>query len=221
MTDGTRGASRNSPGRAVPPLLAGFALLIAFGVMACRAEPPPDVGGPSVGALSSASPSGPPASSVAIDDGALPTAAADRGPARLRIPALRLDAAVSPVGVDPRTGDFDVPPSIDRVGWYRYGPGVTATAGSIVIAGHVDSATQGAGAFFRLGALSPGDRVYADDREFRVIGRERYRKSRIPLDRYFARDGALRLTLITCGGPFDAATGHYRDNVVVTASPVR
>ena len=60
-----------------------------------------------------------------------------------------------------------------------------------------------------------------DDREFRVIGRERYRKSRIPLDRYFARDGALRLTLITCGGPFDAATGHYRDNVVVTASPVR
>jgi hypothetical protein len=28
------------------------------------------------------------------------------------------------------------------------------------------------------------------------------------------------LTLITCGGPFDARTRHYRDNVVVTAEPV-
>jgi hypothetical protein len=24
---------------------------------------------------------------------------------------------------------------------------------------------------------------------------------------------------VTCGGPFDAAIGHYRDNVVVTAVP--
>jgi hypothetical protein len=221
MTDATRGASRNHPGRAVLPLAAGVALLVAFGLMACRAQPPPDVGGPSVDALASASPAGAPTSGVAIEDGALPTATADRAPTRLRIPALKLDAVVDAVGVDPRTGDFDVPPSIDRVGWYRYGPGATATAGSIVIAGHVDSATQGAGAFFRLGSLSPGDGVYLDNREFRVIGRERYSKSRIPLGRYFARDGPLRLTLITCGGPFNAATRHYRDNVVVTALPSR
>ena len=45
-------------------------------------------------------------------------------------------------------------------------------------------------------------------------------KTRIPLERYFARDGALRVTLITCGGPFDRTTGHYRDNVVVTAEAV-
>jgi hypothetical protein len=49
------------------------------------------------------------------------------------------------------------------------------------------------------------------------VGREVLQKTDIPLDRYFARDGAPRLTLITCGGPFDKATGHYRDNVVVTA----
>jgi hypothetical protein len=35
----------------------------------------------------------------------------------------------------------------------------------------------------------------------------------------FARDGAPRLVLITCGGPFDAATGNYEDNVVVYATP--
>ena len=40
------------------------------------------------------------------------------------------------------------------------------------------------------------------------------------MDRCFARDGAARLTLITCGGPAGPETGHYRDNVVVTAQPV-
>ena len=28
-----------------------------------------------------------------------------------------------------------------------------------------------------------------------------------------------RLVLVTCGGPFDQAAGHYRDNIVVTAVP--
>ena len=56
-------------------------------------------------------------------------------------------------------------------------------------------------------------------RTYRVVAREEYRKTKIPLDRYFARDGKPRLTLITCGGPFDREAGHYRDNIVVTAVP--
>jgi hypothetical protein len=52
-----------------------------------------------------------------------------------------------------------------------------------------------------------------------VVAREEYDKTKIPLAKYFATDGAPRLTLITCGGPFNEATGHYRDNVVVTAVP--
>ena len=153
-----------------------------------------------------------------------PAAVDQVAPVRLRIPALGLDASVAAVGVDAETGDFDVPPSVDRVGWYRFGPGLTARAGSIVVAGHVDSADQGKGAFFRLGSLAPGDTITVagasgEQRVFDVIARERYRKTRIPLARYFARDGAPRLTLITCGGPFDSATRHYRDNIVVTAQP--
>jgi hypothetical protein len=46
-----------------------------------------------------------------------------------------------------------------------------------------------------------------------------YRKGDLPLERYFARDGAPRLTLITCTGPFDRPAGGYRDNLVVTAVP--
>jgi hypothetical protein len=37
----------------------------------------------------------------------------------------------------------------------------------------------------------------------------------------FARKGPLRLVLITCGGPYDADAGGYRDNVVVVSTPLR
>jgi hypothetical protein len=32
--------------------------------------------------------------------------------------------------------------------------------------------------------------------------------------------GRARLVLVTCGGPYNRTTGHYRDNIVVTAVPV-
>ncbi|PRY29868.1 class F sortase [Pseudosporangium ferrugineum] len=222
MTGGI-GAPRGVPGRAALPLLAGVVLLAAFGIAACRSRTAPDVGGATVSALASAapSPSGP-APAVVVRDGAPPAGTGVDGPTGLRIPALGLTATVDPVGVS-ADGEFDVPPSVDRVGWYEFGPGLSARAGSIVIAGHVDSADQGRGAFFRLGALTAGDAVTltgaSGGREFEVVARERYTKTAIPLAKYFARDGRPRLTLITCGGPFDRRTGHYRDNVVVTAVP--
>jgi hypothetical protein len=207
----------------------GAAMLVATGVAACQAEPPADVGAATVTAMATASaaPTGPgiTRSGVPVQDGGLPSADPVEPPVKLVIPAMRLNATVAAVGVDARTGEFDVPLSVDRVGWYRFGPGVEATAGSIVVAGHVDSAAQGKGAFFALGKLAKGERITvagADgvDRVFTVVARERYAKTKIPLEKYFARNGKVRLTLITCGGPFDARTGHYRDNVVVTAAPV-
>ncbi|WP_328475269.1 class F sortase [Actinoplanes sp. NBC_00393] len=220
MSIGARtGTSRRSPGRALLLLASGLVLTTGATLVACRSQPAEDFGAPAVTALASTAPP-----SVRVQDGTLPAAAAVDAPTRLRIPALDLDATVDPVGIDAATGDFAVPPSVDRVGWYRYGPGFSASAGSVVIAGHVDSAEQGDGAFFRLGTLDAGDPVTLvgpgrQSREFKVVARERYRKTAIPLDRYFARDGATRLTLITCGGPFDAETRHYRDNVVITAEP--
>ncbi|WP_326555045.1 class F sortase [Micromonospora sp. NBC_01813] len=206
---------------------AGAAVLLTVALAACGAGAPDDVGADEVRELASPSaPAGPApsaAAAVPVRPGALPEAAAALAPTRLAIPAIDVVARVDPVGIDPDSGEFDVPPSVDRVGWYRFGPGLDTGAGSLVIAGHVDGAGQGPGAFFRLRELSQGDRieVVAGDqvREFRVVGREEYDKSEIPLDRYFARDGEPRLTLITCGGPFDAAARRYRDNIVVTAVP--
>jgi len=39
-------------------------------------------------------------------------------------------------------------------------------------------------------------------------------------DDVFARTGKARLVLVTCGGPFDQRSGHYKDNIVVTAVPL-
>ncbi|WP_433076670.1 class F sortase [Dactylosporangium sp. CA-052675] len=205
-------------------MLLGAVLLTGAAVTACAQRPAPTVAASSAAALASATPSSS-GSGGPVIAGALPSAPAVVAPARLRIGKLDVNATVNPVGVDERTGDFAVPPSVDVVGWYRYGPGLEATAGSIVIAGHVDSAQQGGGAFFKLRDLGPGDRIDVTGGNgtmyrFSVVAREIYPKATIALQRYFARDGAVRLTLITCGGPFDSRTGHYRDNVVVTAQPI-
>ncbi|WP_025620556.1 class F sortase [Salinispora cortesiana] len=209
---------------ALAAMAAGAALTVAA-LVAVAARPAADVGADEVTALADTAPSAAGGRSpVPVRKGALPTGAAVVPPVGLRIPTIGVTATVAAVGINPQTSEFEVPPSVDQVGWYRYGPGLAAPAGSVVIAGHVDSSTQGEGAFFRLRELDQGDRLIVtgsdgQERTYRVIAREEYQKTRIPLDRYFARDGDRRLTLITCGGPFDADTRRYRDNLVVTAVP--
>ena len=212
------GTPRTRPGRALLLVLLGVSLAVVSGVVACQSAPAEDFGAPAVTTLESSAPA--PAPTTSAPPRRAPVAG---GPTRLGIPALELDATVDAVGVDAKTGDFAVPPSVNRVGWYKYGPGFAADEGSIVIAGHVDSAAEGKGAFFKLGTLKAGDTMTltgpdGQERAFEVVARERYRKVAIPLEKYFARDGAVRLTLITCGGPFDPKTRHYRDNVVITAT---
>jgi LPXTG-site transpeptidase (sortase) family protein len=149
--------------------------------------------------------------------------AAPAPPVRVRLPAFAVDAPVTPVGVDDR-GRMDVPFDIRTVGWYRFGPGPGATTGSAVLSGHVDDRDQGYGAFHRLGALAPGDPVAVDLADggvvsYRVAAVTRVPKGDLPVDEVFARTGAPRLTLVTCGGPFDNDAHAYTENVVVVARP--
>jgi len=144
-------------------------------------------------------------------------------PTRLRIDALGVDAKVIPVGVDDR-GELAIPDDVGTAGWYRYGAAPGAAHGSVVLAGHVDSAQQGVGAFHALWSAEPGmlihlDRAKGGPLSYRVVSRETFDKDAIPLSDLFAATGAPRLTLITCGGPFDRESLSYVDNVVVTAVP--
>jgi hypothetical protein len=96
-------------------------------------------------------------------------------------------------------------------------------SGSVVIDGHVDSATRGLGALFRLREARPGDRLVLMNAAgrataYKVVARRSYAKVSLPAE-VFARDVGPRLVLITCGGRFDYATRHYANNVVVYAVP--
>ena len=144
-------------------------------------------------------------------------------PIRLTIPSLHIDAPIVAVGVD-ESGQMQIPPLVTQIGWYKYGPAPGATSGSIVLAGHVDSATQALGAFFRLRDIPEHAEVTITARNgsllsYTVIAREEFPKTMVPLRSLFARTGPPRLTLITCGGTFNRTIRSYNDNIVITALP--
>jgi hypothetical protein len=144
-------------------------------------------------------------------------------PTRVRLARRGIDAPVYGVDIDTRTGALAIPKDIDRVAWWRDGAAPGSANGAILLAGHVDSAKRGAGAFYALKSARRGDTVTvtSDDgktREYRVSTTQRVRKAALPASIY-SRTGRRRLVLVTCGGPFNQAIGHYRDNIIVTAYP--
>ena len=130
---------------------------------------------------------------------------------------------MQPSVIDLRTGQLAVPTDIHRTGWWKDGAAPGDSAGTVLIAGHVDSAAAGAGAFYPLKSAQAGATVTittSDGHSFRyrVTRMQIVLKANLPIG-IFTRSGAARLVLVTCGGPFDYRTGHYIDNVIVYASP--
>jgi sortase (surface protein transpeptidase) len=214
---------------AVATAVLGVALAVAAPTTWGLTRPEPTAGAPVTQALGAPSSPG----VAAVEPGDLPivaarpaapaTAAQLPAPEHLAVPARGVDAVVEAVGVQP-DGQMTLPDDVDRVGWYRFGPAPGAD-GSAVIAGHVDDREQGLGALAPLREAEVGDEVVVTDSagtgtRWRVVSRELIQKQVLPLDRLFAREGPPRLTLITCGGPFLAEFGSYRDNVVVVTEPL-
>jgi sortase (surface protein transpeptidase) len=76
--------------------------------------------------------------------------------------------------------------------------------------------------FYQLKQLRPGEPVYvkrADDSvaEFKVTNVQVYPKAQFPTAAVYGPVPDSELRLITCGGTFDPATGHYLSNVIVDA----
>jgi len=140
----------------------------------------------------------------------------------VRIARLGIDAPISAVGIDMKAGALGIPENIKRVGWWRDGATPGDEAGTALIAGHVDSAKNGAGAFYALKSAHRGDTVTVTQGgktlKYRVTTIKTMKKSALPTNIY-TRTGSPKLVLVTCGGPFDPKIGHYRDNIVVTAVP--
>ncbi|WP_329102568.1 class F sortase [Micromonospora sp. NBC_01699] len=148
-----------------------------------------------------------------------PDPAAPTGPPdRVRIPRIGVDSSLAVLGLD-RSGQLAAPADYARAGWFGAGtaPGDTGPA---VIAGHVDS-TTGPAVFYRLHELRTGDRVEVRRGGrwigFVVVASSRHDKDEFPTAEVYGPTPGPELRLVTCTGPFDDRTRHYRDNLVVYA----
>lgn len=199
---------------------AGVALLVACtpvgaGGVAPTSSPPDTPGAPSPAPTSTLRPD--------VQGATLPTPAPRVPPVELRIPELGVDMPVVEVGVEP-TGQMELPVDPAVAGWYRFGPDAASIEGTVTIAAHVDAVGYPLGPLARLRDVSVGsviETVAADGspRAYVVESLTYYEKAALPTGELFARTGPPALVLITCGGPFDSTTGHYRDNVVAIARP--
>jgi LPXTG-site transpeptidase (sortase) family protein len=141
-------------------------------------------------------------------------------PVSLTIPLIGVQTNLITLGLT-SLGALQVPSSTSVAGWYTGSPRPGAI-GPAIIVGHIDS-VSGPGVFFRLDELTRGDKIYvkrADGTlvEFRVTSVQTYLKDDFPTKDVYGPVPDAELRLITCGGAFDAATGHYLSNIVVYAT---
>ncbi|WP_219471398.1 class F sortase [Nonomuraea rhizosphaerae] len=143
-------------------------------------------------------------------------------PTRIKIPKIKVNAAIGSVTVDIK-GNLGTPslskPSL--TGWYKFSP-VPGEMGPAVINGHV-STKKGRAVFYRLSELAKGDQIYVyrSDKKvtrFTVSGVEQVSKSTFPSKRVYGNTKNAQLRLITCGGVFNKSAHSYTDNIVVYAT---
>lgn len=147
---------------------------------------------------------------------AAPKFAARSIPQHLQIPNLGISVGLSTLGLN-KDNTVQVPTNFGVPGWYKYGP-TPGERGSAVILGHVDSHT-GPGVFYRLNNLRPGMPIIVTLADhvvvhFKVIGVRMYNKDNFPDKLVYGSRTYSALQLVTCGGAFDPATGHYQSNIV-------
>ncbi len=131
-------------------------------------------------------------------------------------------------GVEPAVtvdGVLEVPEHVRHVGWWDGSAFAGDPFGSTVIAGHVDSATEGLGFFARLRRVEVGDVVSlggdGHHATYRIVSVQLVAKRALSSDSLaFDQTGDHRLVLITCAGSYDRSRGGYSSNLVVTGVPV-
>lgn len=157
---------------------------------------------------------------------ATPAPLPDRGttPASIELEAIGLDARVLDVGAPDQV--LEIPESPWDVGWWRDGVGVGGDHGTAVMVAHIASPIHGTGPLARAPELRGGEFATvttADGTQLRyeVSRVDSYLKTVLPYAELFRQDGLPRIVLVTCGGTWDAAAGHYDSNVVVELNPVQ
>jgi hypothetical protein len=152
---------------------------------------------------------------------ALTSSVPDLPPDELDIPSLGIMAPlVSEVIADHA---LTVPSDVHTVGLWSGGGELDGTTGTVLLAGHVNFYNQGNGALYGLSTITPGTTIFVSSATDQVTSwtarsLSSYPKTNLPQG-IFTPSGPRRLVIVTCGGAFDSTTGHYLDNVVLTADP--
>ncbi|MEU8520826.1 class F sortase [Streptomyces sp. NBC_01216] len=152
--------------------------------------------------------------------GAVPGPLPASRPARVRVPAVGIDAPVVGVGLD-TDGGIGTPPAREGnlAGWFT-GAVTPGEKGTAVVVGHVDT-PAGRGVFFGLGALGKGRRIEIARQDgrtavFSVYGVEVVPQDGFPAERVYRAAAVPELRVLTCGGDFTEGRG-YDGNLVVFA----
>jgi LPXTG-site transpeptidase (sortase) family protein len=207
--------------------VAVAAVVLALGACGADAGGAAAPGGPGAAPTSVASSSAP-----AGGSGGPPPPAAVGTPAASNRVTFVPDRVVLPGGasapVEPavtRDGELAVPEEVRHVGWWDGSAHAGDPFGNTVVAGHVDSATEGLGFFSRLLAVGKGDKVTlrgpgGHHLTYTVRSVRTIKKGALATgSAAFDQTGEHHLVLITCGGQYRRGAGGYDSNVVVTATP--
>ena len=168
--------------------------------------------------------------------GDVPSTGASRpGPADI-VRGRIIVEAVSPVGLSVEAAGIDADIEALRVvdgvmqdptgpwvvAWYE-NLGAIGRVGNVVMSGHIDYWNVGPAVFYNLSTLEPGEEVVlsGDDGKtypFAVEWVRQYDSASMPLEEVVGPTEGQSVTLITCGGAFDYATGLYLQRTVVRAN---
>lgn len=143
-------------------------------------------------------------------------------PTHISIPAIGVNHDLRPTGLNP-DGTLATPPltQVQWPVWYKYSP-TPGQRGPAVIVGHIDSATDGGGVFFKLGAMRAGDTIIIGRRDgsaaqFTVYKTAEYNKANFPTSSVYGNTADAEVRLISCGGAFDTSKKSYEDDIVIYA----
>lgn len=220
--------------RPVVVLAAGFALVL--GAASCGDGSPgrggiePTSGGP----LPVSTPEQPSPATAAADQQTSPAPPARRAvtgktqertfvPTTVRLRTSGRAATVEQIDTRP-DGSLALPTAAGRVGWWRSGASAGSRYGTVVLAGHIDTAAGGVGYFAGLLQARTGDIVELSGsgltQRYRVTRVEDLPKTELSgRSQLFSQAVPGRLLLVTCTGRFDRRTRHYDHNRLVYADP--
>ncbi|MEK9195756.1 MAG: class F sortase [Patescibacteria group bacterium] len=142
-------------------------------------------------------------------------------PIKIKIPSIKVDANIYPMGVDPN-GEMEAPDGPRNVGWFKYGP-YPGNVGSSVIDGHYGTWRNGEQSVFNdLNKLKKGDKIYVEDVQgsttiFVVHESKKYVPNQDAASVFGSNDGKAHLNIITCEGIWDENQKTYSSRLVVFA----